>query len=59
MADEDIVILGGGPECYWGGPIEIQEKAWESFRSQLAFIEVTLKQGMYPLTSEDSTEGSD
>jgi hypothetical protein len=53
-ADEDIVIMGGGADCYWFENIEIQEKAWESFYSQLEFVIVTFKQGMYyPLASEE------
>jgi len=55
-AAEDIVILGGGPECYWPGNVEIPERAWGAFCSQLAYVTVTSKQGTYRPASEDSTE---
>jgi hypothetical protein len=55
-APEDIVFLGSGPDCPWFGDVEIPEWTWKSFCSQLAYVTVAFKQGMYPLSSEDSTE---
>jgi hypothetical protein len=55
-APEDIVILGRGPDCPWYGDVELSERAWESFCSQLGYVTAIPKQGMYPLASQDSTE---
>ena len=55
-AAEDIVILGSGSDCPWFADVELSERAWESFCSQLDYVTVALKRGMYPLASEDSTE---
>jgi len=57
-APEDIVILGRGrgTDCPWYGDVELSERAWESFCSQLGYVTVIFKQGMYPLASQDSTE---
>ena len=53
-AAEDIVILGRGYNCPWSGDVELSERAWETFCSQLYYVTVTLKQGMYLLASENS-----
>lgn len=56
-AAEDFVIMGrGGTDCPWYGDVELSERAWESFCSQLAYVTVTLKRGMYLLASEDFME---
>jgi hypothetical protein len=53
---KDIVILGSGTHCPWFGNVELSDRAWRSISSKLAYVTVTLKRGMYPLASEDSTE---
>jgi hypothetical protein len=55
-AIEEIVFLGSGPNCPWSGEVEIPEWTWKPFCSQLAYVTVAFKQGMYPLASEGSVE---
>jgi hypothetical protein len=45
-AAEDIVIIGGGADCPWYGNVELSERAWGSFCSQLTYVTVTFKRGM-------------
>jgi len=56
-AAKDIVILGvGAAGCPWYGEAELSERAWEAFCSQLAYVTVTFKQGMYALALEGFTK---
>jgi hypothetical protein len=48
----NAVILGGGSECPWDGNIELTQKAWEAFHTNMSHMTLVLKGGTCPMASK-------